>query len=1561
MKTRSAIHPGLIAAIVVLGGLGSPLTATAAPDLPIAQEPLFRQQSVPPLNMLVVGKDHKIYYEAYNDASDLNGDGILDIGYKPALIDYYGYFNSKVCYSHDGSKFNPQTVAAGSDGKQCSSSWSGDFLNYLTTSRMDALRKVLYGGMRSTDTATETVLKRAYVPQDAHSFGKEYTSTAVDGYNIASYAPLMQPTTGRRHLFANTALSDNGTPLLRVLNNSDSRVWEWLSIERPVAGNDCTPNGSTTKSSCTANGATRTDYAVLVTACPTTANLREAGVCKEYKPSGGGASSFKPTGLLHEYAESDRMFFGLITGSQFNNTEGGVLRRNIDDFKKEVNQDTGVFLTNVDGIVSTLDALRMIGFGYPGTASYLWSYGAQGCPALGWRALANGECRMWGNPIGEMMFESLRYFAGAATPNARFSTGGSAVGATEETTMGLTTETWKDPYAAAPAGGGFPACAKPFQTVISDINPSYDSGLPGSAFAGDNTSGGSMPTTISSFSAGGVADSIWGKEFGSGRSVFIGESGGVADGAPTAKAASSFSDIRGLAPEEPSKQGSYYSAAVANYGFKTDVNEVEGQQNVRTFSVALASPLPRIQFPIGAGVVSLVPFAKSIAHPGGGCSVRGDDFRVLQGLDDFRPTNTIVDFYVESIVNLPGAPTDSAINEGRGSAVFRINYEDVEQGNDHDMDVIVRYALAETATGDLSVTLHSEYQAGSVMHHVGYIISGTQARDGTYLVVRDSDGNSACVGAGVQRYKLDTPQYPDGTIKWAGDCANPADCPRLADNTLMPLQDTRVFRPGNSGGALLLRDPLWYAAKYGGFDDANGSGLPDGAAGTAGNEWDKDLDGVPDNYFLVTNPATLRPQLEKAFDQISEIARPTGALTVTGARVGAGSLTYDATFQVDASGADWTGNLRAFDITPTGALGSQRWEAVNQLPAESSRNIFVGQSTGNAMSSQMAEFEATALGSTPIDQLARIGLTPSQSIALFGPLTTVDDIVSYLRGDQSKEQSAGPFRKRSVVLGDIINSRPVVAAPKDDYGYGLPIDASPTATAFAASYRAYLAAKSTRSSAVFIGANDGMLHAFDGRAEGGGAELFAFIPSSVVGKLGELPKPSYSHEYYVDGDLNIGDARLGSWKTVLVGSPGAGGKGVFALDVSSPAAFDADDLMWELTSADNDNIGQSIGRVEIIRGEDNNWYAAFGNGFNSVNGNPALMLVDLGTGLVVGEIQADDGGDFSNGLGQIVGLDLDFNGKVDTIYGGDYRGNVWKFDLSGSSSASWGVAFGAGGATPLFTATDRDGNPQPVTGGFEIATGPENGVLLYFGSGSYFLTGDSSVDADPPVMTLYGVLDRNAPITGSRAALQEQQITAETAGAAESGVAVARNLTRNGVDYTTQDGFFLDLVVQSGGGGTGLGERFVGIPRVQSGKVFFTTFQPLGTECNPGGLNFLYGLDAVTGAAGLGSIRAGSSGNAVCGTNCGGIALGGGSEGGPGGPVRESVMIVPPRQCVRGVDPGCDPPPRPCVPGPGCAPAPPLPTDNELYTPCSVVIRAANSPEFTLPRPCGRQSWRQVR
>ncbi|MEE4297721.1 MAG: hypothetical protein V2J20_14030, partial [Wenzhouxiangella sp.] len=160
----------VIVAVAIIGFSSGATTTAQAEPLDISPVPLFEVVNPPPLNMLVMGRDHTLYYEAYNDASDLNGDGVLNVGYEPDKVDYYGYFDSNLCYSYSSGEFSPSGTAA---DKKCSSGWSGDFLNYVTTSRIDALRKVLYGGMRHEDSMTKTVLERAYIPQDAHSWGKE--------------------------------------------------------------------------------------------------------------------------------------------------------------------------------------------------------------------------------------------------------------------------------------------------------------------------------------------------------------------------------------------------------------------------------------------------------------------------------------------------------------------------------------------------------------------------------------------------------------------------------------------------------------------------------------------------------------------------------------------------------------------------------------------------------------------------------------------------------------------------------------------------------------------------------------------------------------------------------------------------------------------------------------------------------------------------------------------------------------------------------------------------------------------------------------------------------------------------------------------------------------------------------------------------------------------------------------------------------------------------------------------------------------------------------------------
>jgi type IV pilus assembly protein PilY1 len=1026
--------------VLAAAGLYQTQPARAAKAEDYQATPPFVTAGAPPLVMLVMGKNHKLFYEAYNDASDLNGDGELDVGYNPD-IEYYGYFDSRKCYLYDSGQYRFEPAGPVDDAnKTCSGAneWSGDYLNYLTMSRMDCLRKVLYGGYRDVDSPSETVLQRAYIPQDAHSWGKEYLGD--ESYSISDYTPLAEPEPGTHHFFASTTLSENGAPLLRVLshNMNVSKIWNWVAKERPVCDstidtsdggtdginhsgdwqivrehfvenlrrvryetsgyednstdgvtdsneNDGWPDDHQEYKYLVDNYATgspidddeptdldmpdQSNDETFLTVVNGTINIRSSGTytfkidgddavefaidknrdgdfedtdelvvgyygdhslgsdsrtgditfganetgeypirllhqeyqgqegyklwlntpedcqledktvrvqvaqdasnnCKLY--SNATNQVYKPIGILQRHGESDRMYFGLLTGSYTNNMSGGVLRKNIRSIKDEINEDTGEFLyqdvSSVDGIIETIDKLRILDFDY-GHMAY------DGGWSNAWvtdRPMNEGEFPDWGNPTGEMMYETLRYFAGKSSPTSEFDYSGDDRG------LDLPKENWVDPYNAT---SGHDYCSKPFMLVLSDIYPTYDSDqLPGSAFS-------SFTGDLTGLDVESLANTI-GSEEGLSSDYYIGQNCGSSscyNGACTPKSVGGdLGDIRGLCPEEPTKQGSYYSSAVAYYGHENDLSGATKNQTVNTYSVGLASPLPKIRIPVGNKTVTLVPFAKSV----GGCL---DIYEYPN--DDFYPTNTIVDFFVSEI--------------GPDYGKFRINFEDVEQGADHDMDAIVVYEYEVTSNDKVKITLSSRYAAGCVIQHMGYIISGTQ-NDGTYLEVRDvPDSGEADVD-----HPLDT---PPGV--WASD----PESDHL-DGSGLPLETSRTFTPGATSGATLLKNPLYYAAKWGGFRDSDGSGKPD-----AKSEWDKDGDDSPDTYFYVQNPLKLEEQLNRSFaDILRRTSSGTAASVISQSRSGEGAV-YQAIFYPEFKDSlghttKWAGDVHSLFVDGYGNM-----------------------------------------------------------------------------------------------------------------------------------------------------------------------------------------------------------------------------------------------------------------------------------------------------------------------------------------------------------------------------------------------------------------------------------------------------------------------------------------------------------------------------------------------------------------------------------------------------------------------------------------------------------------
>ena len=231
------------------------------------------------------------------------------------------------------------------------------------------------------------------------------------------------------------------------------------------------------------------------------------------------------------------MYFGLLTGSYDNNTDGGILRKNIGSINDEINPNTGQY-TSVNGIINTIDNLRIIDYRYAYDA---YDPGWPGAWVID-RPANDGEFPDWGNPIGEMMYETLRYFSGAGSPTSEFTNQGNSA----DSSLGLPQPAWIDPYDLT--AGGFEECALPFMLVLSDIYPTYDSDdLPGSAFSTFSGSLGGLDVSS-------LGDIIFTEESLAGN-YFIGQQGTNYDGGCTEKGLSGFSDIRGFCPEEPTKQG----------------------------------------------------------------------------------------------------------------------------------------------------------------------------------------------------------------------------------------------------------------------------------------------------------------------------------------------------------------------------------------------------------------------------------------------------------------------------------------------------------------------------------------------------------------------------------------------------------------------------------------------------------------------------------------------------------------------------------------------------------------------------------------------------------------------------------------------------------------------------------------------------------------------------------------------------------------------------------------------------------------------------------------------
>lgn len=609
-------------------------------------------------------------------------------------------------------------------------------------------------------------------------------------------------------------------------------------------------------------------------------------------------------------------------------------------------------------------------------------------------------------------------------------------------------------------------------------------------------------------------------------------------------------------------------------------------------------------------------------------------------------------------------------------------------------------------------------------------------------------------------------------------------------------QGTKVW-PQPKSNTITAVDDLWHAA-------VNGRGT----------------------YYSANNAADMATSLVNA---LSLIERSTGSSAAAASSSLTPTTGDDWLFIPIYSTKTWDGTVNAFKIDPaTGEVknpGTPIWSAAERLKTQSTRNIYF-----NGGASGLQPFNVDNLTTAgklgPFQNLCSAGAEKlSQCTSLNADAkakATAANLIDFLRGSATYEQSASAdadkvFRSRVSPMGDIVNGAPVYVKQSpmkfSDAGY----------SAFAATQRPGV---------LYVGANDGMLHAIkvvnaDNTVDStSGTELWAYVPSMVMSNMYLLADAAYEskHHFFVDGAPVVGDIHDGTrWRTILVGGLGKGGRGYYALDITNP---EAPQLLWEFTNGD---LGYSYGNPLITKNKHGTWVVMFSSGYNNVSpgdGKGYLYVLDAVTGTGIDKIPttAGDTGTPSN-LGKInAWVDDDKLNVAARVYGGDMLGNVWRFDFDDNLAPSGKESVLLGR-----TASNQPITTKPVL--TEIVDGNYKYPVVTVATGRYLGTTDVGVTDLQSIYTFKD--DLSATGLGSlrsNAGMIKQTLKADRSGL-ENGATI---------NWATQKGWYVDLSLTAG-------ERVNVDFDQQLNQLIVATNIPKPSVCSAGGSSWLYYLDVGSG------------------------------------------------------------------------------------------------------------------
>ena len=689
-------------------------------------------------------------------------------------------------------------------------------------------------------------------------------------------------------------------------------------------------------------------------------------------------------------------------------------------------------------------------------------------------------------------------------------------------------------------------------------------------------------------------------------------------------------------------------------------------------------------------------------------------------------------------------------------------------------------------------------------------------------------------------------------------------------------------------------------------------------------------------FYSASNPEELVNSLIDALNTLQSALGAGAAAATSNLRPVAGD---NFAFAGEYTTVDWVGDIKAFtlDLTTGSVSKNALWSARSLLDSRtfSTRQIYTldsadaggnllrhfcaPASTGSAGCTDGTGLTASEMNSFLLSQLTQYSTwtTPQRAVS-------ASTLVDYIRGDTANEiGSSGTtgtltdlYRNRVSVMADIVGSKPFYAKTSNlsygDTGYAA-FAACTQGVGTSCPAAQFPTPSSPRRPTVYVASNAGMLHAFEtdvnnspyyqtagittdstsddtfnaGNNTGNGAERWAYIPQFLLPKIHKIANDPYTHQFINDGSPIVSDicistpcAGLNDWRTILVGSVGAGGRGYYALDVTNPLAPKG---MWEFTSsatcataADitagtvfaDCHLGLTFGNPVITkRKSDGKWVVIVTSGHNNINpgnGQGYLYVLEAATGKVLHRISTGVGTGGTagasyndanpSGLGKVsVWADNPLSDATAlAAYAGDTLGNMWRFDLDNTSA-------GHLTATRVISAVSSTNVAQPITTAPELAK--VNGKrVIAFGTGKYIGVSDK---ASTMGHTVYAVTDELTATAATRGAMVQHTSVVDAAGTSRS---VSASSTVAGLWSSGNRGWFVDFPVSAGAGVNTPSERVFVDPSLQAGSLVVASSAPDTSDaCSAGGFSWLNSFDIRTGTLPPGATAGTSSGVRVTG------------------------------------------------------------------------------------------------